>query len=96
MEVDGRACLLLAGANYLDLAGDARVVAAAQAAADEYGTAAAGSRLINGNLALHEELERARAARDRTRDQPHHCGSPAGRSAEQGAPARASSRAFPG
>lgn len=61
MEVDGRECLLLAGSNHLDLAGDARVVAAAQAAADEYGAAAAGSRLINGNLALHEELERALA-----------------------------------
>ena len=58
MAVDGRDCLLLAGSNYLDLAGDARVVAAAQAAADEYGAAAAGSRLINGNLTLHEELER--------------------------------------
>ncbi len=57
MRVDGRDCLMLAGSNYLDLAGDARVIAAAQTAAEEYGTAAAGSRLINGNLALHEELE---------------------------------------
>ncbi len=57
MRVDGRECTMLAGSNYLDLAGDARVIAAAQSAADEYGTAAAGSRLINGNLALHEELE---------------------------------------
>ncbi len=58
MRVDGRECLMLAGSNYLDLAGDARVIAAAQKAADDYGTAAGGSRLINGNLALHEELER--------------------------------------
>ena len=58
MKVDGRECLMLAGSNYLDLAADARVVAAAQAAAAEFGAAAAGSRLINGNLALHEELER--------------------------------------
>ena len=58
MRVDGRHSLMLAGSNYLDLAGDARVIAAAQQAAAEYGTAAAGSRLINGNLALHEELER--------------------------------------
>ena len=57
MRVDGRDCLMLAGSNYLDLAGDARVIAAAKTAAEEYGTAAAGSRLINGNLALHEELE---------------------------------------
>ncbi len=57
MRVDGRDCLMLAGSNYLDLAGDARVIAGAQRAAEEFGTAAAGSRLINGNLALHEDLE---------------------------------------
>ncbi len=62
MRVDDRACLMLAGSNYLDLAGDARVIAAAQEAAFELGTAAAGSRLINGNLALHESLERELAA----------------------------------
>ena len=58
MRIDGRECLVLAGSNYLDLAGDARVVAAARAAAERYGAAAAGSRLINGNLDLHESLER--------------------------------------
>jgi 8-amino-7-oxononanoate synthase len=58
MRIDGRECLVLAGANYLDLAGDARVVAAARDAAERYGAAAAGSRLINGNLDLHESLER--------------------------------------
>jgi glycine C-acetyltransferase/8-amino-7-oxononanoate synthase len=57
MRVDGRDCLMLAGSNYLDLAGDTRVIAAAHSAATEFGTAAAGSRLINGNLRLHEELE---------------------------------------
>lgn len=57
MRVDGRDCAMLAGSNYLDLAGDARVIEAAQRAAEEYGTAAGGSRLINGNLALHEQLE---------------------------------------
>lgn len=62
MTVDGRECLMLAGSNYLDLAADARVVTAATAAAEEYGTAAAGSRLINGNLELHEALERELAA----------------------------------
>ncbi|MBV8463390.1 MAG: 8-amino-7-oxononanoate synthase [Acidimicrobiales bacterium] len=58
MEVDGRDCLMLASSNYLDLAGHPEVVAAAHAAAASYGTAAGGSRLINGNLALHEALER--------------------------------------
>lgn len=62
MTVDGRECLMLAGSNYLDFAADARVVTAAQRAAEEYGSAAAGSRLINGNLDLHEALERDLAA----------------------------------
>jgi 8-amino-7-oxononanoate synthase len=62
MTVDGRECLMLAGSNYLDLAADARVVTAAQDAAQQYGAAAAGSRLINGNLELHETLERELAA----------------------------------
>ena len=43
--------------NYLDLAGDPRVIAAAGQALAEAGCAAGGSRLINGNLALHEALE---------------------------------------
>ncbi len=57
MQVDGRAVLMLAGANYLDLAADPRVVAAANDATTESGTAAGGARLISGNLALHEALE---------------------------------------
>ena len=57
MRVDGREALMLAGANYLDLAGDARVRAAAREATERSGCAAGGSRLISGNLALHEELE---------------------------------------
>ena len=57
MLVDGRECLMMASSNYLDLAGDPRVVAAAHDAGETFGTAAAGSRLINGNLALHETLE---------------------------------------
>jgi 8-amino-7-oxononanoate synthase len=57
MEVNGRDCLMLASSNYLDLAGHPDVVAAASSAAASYGTAAGGSRLINGNLSLHEELE---------------------------------------
>jgi 8-amino-7-oxononanoate synthase len=58
MVIDGRDCLMLAGSNYLDLAGDARVIESAQSAAASLGTAATGSRLINGNLDLHESLER--------------------------------------
>ena len=57
LRVDGREVLMLAGSNYLDLAGDERVLAGAREAVDAYGGAAGGSRLINGNLALHERLE---------------------------------------
>lgn len=57
MDVDGRGVLMLAGANYLDLAGDPRVIAAANEAAARAGCAAGGSRLISGNLELHEQLE---------------------------------------
>lgn len=56
--VDGNPAQLFAGSNYLDLAGHPEVVAAAAAAASELGCAAGGSRLINGNFALHEQFER--------------------------------------
>ncbi len=57
MHVDGRDCLLFAGSNYLDLARHPEVMQAAAAAADSHGCAAGGSRLITGNLDLHEALE---------------------------------------
>jgi 8-amino-7-oxononanoate synthase len=62
MVVDGQPVLMLAGSNYLDLSGDARVVAAAEEAARAYGCAAGGSRLISGNLDLHEAFERELAS----------------------------------
>lgn len=61
MRVDGREVLMLAGSNYLDLAADPRVVAAARQALERDGVAAGGSRLISGNLGVHEELEEALA-----------------------------------
>jgi 8-amino-7-oxononanoate synthase len=57
MLVDGREVLLFAGSNYLDLANHPMLVEAAARAARDLGCAAGGSRLISGNLALHEELE---------------------------------------
>jgi len=57
MQVDGREVLLFAGSNYLDLAAHPEVTEAAGRAARELGCAAGGSRLINGNLSLHEALE---------------------------------------
>ncbi len=61
MRVDGHDVLMLAGSNYLDLAGHPEVLRGAREASDAAGGAAGGSRLINGNLALHEELEAALA-----------------------------------
>ena len=57
MHVEGREVLLFAGSNYLDLAAHPEVVEAASRAARELGCASGGSRLINGNLALHEDFE---------------------------------------
>jgi glycine C-acetyltransferase len=57
MVVDGREVLLFAGSNYLDLARHPEVVEAASRAARDLGCAAGGSRLISGNLRIHEALE---------------------------------------
>ncbi len=48
--------------DYLGLAGDPRVVAAARAVLEEYGAGARGARLLRGNLPPHEAAERACAA----------------------------------
>jgi 8-amino-7-oxononanoate synthase len=55
--VDGRLRLMFGSNNYLGLANDERVRAAAKAAIDRYGTGCTGSRLLNGTLDLHAELE---------------------------------------
>lgn len=62
MRVDGREVLLFAGSNYLGLAHHPEVVEASARAARDFGCAAGGSRLINGNTDLHEALEAELAA----------------------------------
>jgi 8-amino-7-oxononanoate synthase len=47
----------LAGNDYLGLAADPAVVEAAIRAAREYGVGAGSSRLVTGNLAIHEQLQ---------------------------------------
>ncbi|MEV0232079.1 aminotransferase class I/II-fold pyridoxal phosphate-dependent enzyme [Nonomuraea sp. NPDC050786] len=60
--IDGRV-LVQAGSNdYLGLSGDERVKVAAVEATRRLGTGTGGSRLSNGSLALHEELEARLAA----------------------------------
>ncbi|HEY1813313.1 MAG TPA: 8-amino-7-oxononanoate synthase [Kofleriaceae bacterium] len=61
LVIDGRRVLDLASNDYLSLAGDPRLVAAATMALDEHGVGATASRLIAGNDRIHVELERALA-----------------------------------
>jgi 8-amino-7-oxononanoate synthase len=58
VEMEGREMVMLGSNNYLGLTGDERVKAAAREALDHYGTALTGSRLLNGTIPLHLELER--------------------------------------
>jgi 8-amino-7-oxononanoate synthase len=60
--MNGRKVLMLGSNNYLGLTFHPKVKAAAQKAIDDFGTSPTGSRLINGTLTIHEELERRLAA----------------------------------
>ena len=60
--MNGRKVLMLGSNNYLGLTFHPKVKAAAQKAIDDFGTSPTGSRLINGTLVIHEELERRLAA----------------------------------
>ncbi|MBV9660709.1 MAG: pyridoxal phosphate-dependent aminotransferase family protein [Acidimicrobiales bacterium] len=53
----GREVVMLGSNNYLGLTTDPRVRRAAVDAVDRYGTGVTGSRLMNGTLHLHRELE---------------------------------------
>ena len=60
--VDGQR-LIMAGSNsYLGLTNHPRVKEAAIKAVEKYGSGCAGSRVLNGNLDIHEELEEKLAA----------------------------------
>src|SRR5215216_1896477 len=58
VEMEGSERVMLGSNNYLGLTGDPRVKAAARKALDDYGTALTGSRLLNGTIPLHQDLER--------------------------------------
>lgn len=53
----GQRRVMIGSNNYLGLTHHPRVQAAAKAAIDHFGTGCTGSRLLNGNLVIHEELE---------------------------------------
>ncbi|HEY8123140.1 MAG TPA: aminotransferase class I/II-fold pyridoxal phosphate-dependent enzyme [Myxococcota bacterium] len=55
--MNGRPVVMLGSNNYLGLSSHPEVKAAAAAALDKYGTGCAGSRLLNGTLDIHVELE---------------------------------------
>lgn len=56
-EVDGHKVVMLGSNNYLGLTTDPRVKQAAVDAVERFGTGCTGSRLMNGTLPLHAELE---------------------------------------
>jgi 8-amino-7-oxononanoate synthase len=57
VEMEGRETVMLGSNNYLGLTGDPRVKDAARDALERYGTGLTGSRLLNGTIPIHEQLE---------------------------------------
>src|SRR4051812_30939852 len=62
VEMEGAERVMLGSNNYLGLTGDERVKQGARDALEKYGTGLTGSRLLNGTLDLHLELEAELAA----------------------------------
>src|SRR5829696_9094046 len=58
VAMEGAQRIMLGSNNYLGLTADPRVMQGARAALERYGTGLTGSRLLNGTLDLHLELER--------------------------------------
>ena len=56
--VNGKRVIMIGSNNYLGLTNHPRVKEAAIKAIEKYGTSCAGSRILNGNLDIHEELEK--------------------------------------
>jgi 8-amino-7-oxononanoate synthase len=58
VEMEGAERVMLGSNNYLGLTGDPRVIEGARDALERYGTGLTGSRLLNGTIDLHLDLER--------------------------------------
>ena len=58
VEMEGAERIMLGSNNYLGLTADERVINGARDALETYGTGLTGSRLLNGTIPLHVELER--------------------------------------
>ncbi|WP_437784877.1 aminotransferase class I/II-fold pyridoxal phosphate-dependent enzyme [Sorangium sp. So ce1097] len=61
-QLEGRTVTMLGSNNYLGLTTHPKVREAAKKAIDKYGTSMTGSRLVNGSMRLHNELEEKLAA----------------------------------
>ncbi|WP_437737031.1 aminotransferase class I/II-fold pyridoxal phosphate-dependent enzyme [Sorangium sp. So ce1335] len=61
-QLEGRTVIMLGSNNYLGLTTHPKVREAAKQAIDKYGTSMTGSRLVNGSMRLHNELEEKLAA----------------------------------
>lgn len=59
LRIDGRECACFCSNNYLSFASRPELVRAAAHAAEKLGCGSGASRLVSGNMALHEELEAA-------------------------------------
>ena len=57
IEIEGKTFLSFCSNNYLGLANNPSVVEAVKDAVEEYGWGAGASRLVSGNMTLHERLE---------------------------------------
>src|SRR3989441_5682846 len=55
--IEGKERIMMGSNNYLGLTHHPEVLAAAKAALDRYGSGCTGSRLLNGTLDLHQQLE---------------------------------------
>jgi len=58
VTIHGRRIIMASSNNYLGLSNHPRVKEAAVRAVERYGTGSSGSRILNGNLDIHEELEK--------------------------------------
>jgi len=66
VQIEGREVINFASNDYLGLAGDERLIQAAVAATQEFGTGSTGSPLLSGHRELHKELENAIASLKQT------------------------------
>jgi len=58
VDMEGHKVLMFGSNAYTGLTGDSRIIEAAKAALDKYGSGCAGSRFLNGTLDIHVELEK--------------------------------------